>query len=135
MAALAYNDGVPPSPDTQAIIDAYSPSQEPQSVQDFFSRRRCRINNGQDPELQPEKFTPPPDLSFKWPTNEEAYAWAEAIKEKRCKRLKFLDMVTTKWQETPSAAASGNLPETNGIKAAGSISSEGPAAVPFQLEE
>ena len=69
------------------------------------------------------------------PTRRPKRGWAEAGKEDRRKRLKFLDMITTKWQETPSAAASGNLPETNGIKAAGSISSEGPAAVPFHLED
>ena len=67
MAALDYNGGVPPSPDTQAIIDMYSPSQESLSVQKFFGRRRLRINHGQEPELQPEKFTPPEDQRMKWP--------------------------------------------------------------------
>ena len=66
----------PLSPETKAAIDAYTPSKEPQETQDFFGRRRLRIINGQDPEKQPEKFTPPPPVvrvADVWPSNEEAY--------------------------------------------------------------
>ena len=62
--------------DTQAQIDCYTPSNESQETQDFVGRCRLRICAGQDPEKQPEKFTPPPRhhwAHFVWPTNEEAY--------------------------------------------------------------
>ena len=36
----------PKSPDHKAYIDNYTPSKEPQDVQDFFGRRRLRIMNG-----------------------------------------------------------------------------------------
>ena len=77
------------SPDTKAEklhIANYTPSDEPASVQAFFGRRRLRINNGQDPNINPNKFTPPEDQRMKWPTDEEAYAWAEAGKENHRKR-------------------------------------------------
>ena len=48
----------PLSPETKAAIDAYTASKEPQETQDFFGRRWLRIINGQDPEKQPDKFTP-----------------------------------------------------------------------------
>ena len=76
----------PNSPDTQAQIDCYTPSDESQEEQDFFGRRRLRIAAGQDREKQPEKFTPSPRhhwAHFVWPTNEEAYAWAEVGRKKR----------------------------------------------------
>ena len=76
----------PTSPGEQAEIDCYTPSNESQETQDFVGRRRLRICAGQDPEKQPEKFTPPPRhhwAHFVWPTNEEAYAWAEVGRKKR----------------------------------------------------
>ena len=76
----------PNSPDTQAKIDCYTPSDESQEEQDFFGRRRLRIAAGQDAEKQPEKFTPPPRhhwAHFVWPTNEEAYAWARGRRSAR----------------------------------------------------
>ena len=50
----------PPSPETQAYIEAYTPSNESEESLDFFGRRQLRIANGQDPEKHPEKFTPVP---------------------------------------------------------------------------
>ena len=87
MAPNINHDGPgPPSPDTQAYIDNYTPSKEPQSTQDFIGRYQLRRLNGQDPEQNPEKFTPIEDQRMKWPTDKEAYAWAEAAKENSRKR-------------------------------------------------
>ena len=70
----------PKSPDHKAYIDNYTPSKEPQDVQDFFGRRRLRIMNGQDPVHDAEKFTPRINpRKFKWPTNEEAKIWAAEV--------------------------------------------------------
>ena len=68
----------PLSPDSQAYVDNYSPSNESPSLVAFFGRRRLRIINGQDPEQNPERFTPRVSLkSYKWPTDEEARLFAE----------------------------------------------------------
>ena len=81
----------PLSPDSKAYIDNYTPSKEPQDMQDFFGRRRLRIMNGQDPVRNREKFTPRVNpLYFKWPTNEEAETWAAEVSESKGKKQKLL---------------------------------------------
>ena len=42
---------------TKEVMEAYTPSCESESLQEFYGRRRLRIINGQDPEKHPEKFT------------------------------------------------------------------------------
>ena len=75
----------PLSPEGKAYIDNYTPSKEDPDVVAFVGRRNLRIANGQDPERNPEKFTPRVNpMEFKWPTDEECYAWAaEAIRASR----------------------------------------------------
>lgn len=82
----------PLSPDSQAYVDNYSPSQESPSLVAFFGRRRLHIINCQDPEQNPERFTPRVSLkSYKWPTDEEARLFAEKAiaaskSETKCKQ-------------------------------------------------
>ena len=59
---------------------AYTPSIESESAQHFLGRRRFRTSSTarQDPALHPEKFTPVLSQCMEWPTNDEAYEWAEA---------------------------------------------------------
>ena len=93
-----------------------------------------RIVNGQDPEKNPEKFTPLVDQRMKWPTDKEAYAWAEAAKENSRKRPLF-GAVERKKPKTPcGAAGSTSTPKTDEAAAAAAASSSyaGPA-VPMQL--
>ena len=74
----------PASPGTQSFEwpeDAFSPSEigTPSKVEFFGGRRQVRIVFGeQDPEKNPELFTPPPkkhrffNPEYKWPSDEEA---------------------------------------------------------------
>ena len=108
----------PLSPETKAAIDAYTPSDETKETQDFFGRRRLRIINGQDPKKHPEKFTPLPAVVRVvdvWPTNEEAYEWAEPGRKKRALyniRIRE-EAEQMKKLKTPSGAAgSSTSPET-----------------------
>ena len=85
----------PLSPDSQAYVNNYSPSKESPSLVAFLGRRRLRVMNGQDPVLNPEKFTPPVDLRYyKWPTEEEARLFAAEViaaskSEPKCKQNLF----------------------------------------------
>ena len=81
MAATNKN---PCSPEfTKEEIEAYTPSIESESSLEFFGRRRLRIANGQDPEKHPNKFTPLISQRMEWPTNNEAFQWAEPARKKR----------------------------------------------------
>ena len=139
MAPNANHDGEdPPSPDTKDYIDNYTPSKERQEEQDFFGRRHLRIINGQDPEKNPEKFTPLEDQRMKWPTNDEAYAWAKNAKDMSRKRAIF-DNAERKIRKllcTPvvcAAAAGDGMLETNENVPAVAAPVAGPP-MPFQLE-
>ena len=133
----------PTSPGEQAQIDCYTPSNEDQQSQDFFGRRRLRIAAGQDPEKQPEKFTPPPRhhwAHFVWPTNEEAYAWAEVGRKKRAAHNLLIREEAEREKQmkklkTPSCGAGSSAePVTDENNPLGNAPVEGPP-VPFQLEE
>ena len=124
-----------PSPDTQAYINSYTPSKESQDSQDFFGRRMLRIMNGQRPETHPEKFTPLVDQRMKWPTNEEAYEWAEPGRKKRAlfNSAMWAKVECQKKLKTPSGAAgSSSSPITDETAATASNTYAGPA-VPIQL--
>ena len=129
-----HADTEPLSPDAQAYINSYTPSKEPQEEQDFFGRRALRIMNGQDPKKHPEKFTPQVSQALKWPTNDEAYAWAEPGRRKRALfNTQLREAEQTKKLKTPSAAAaSSSTPITYEAAAAASSSYTGPA-LPIQL--
>ena len=86
-------------------IEAYSPSQESLEHQEFFGRRNLRIINGQDPEEMPHKFTPRPSMKMEWPTNEEAYAWAEKAVHNKRKRQLFEENPPDKKLTSPDACA------------------------------
>ena len=80
MAATNEN---PCSPEfTKEEIEAYTPSNESEDSLDFFGRRRLRIMNGQDPVLHPKSFTPLVSQRMQWPTNDEAFEWAEPARKK-----------------------------------------------------
>ena len=66
------------SPDTPA----FSPSQCSSSDRNFFGRRHLRIMYGQDPQKNPELFTPPKPnpMHFVWP------AWPEDANKCTCSR-------------------------------------------------
>ena len=128
----------PLSPETLAYINSYTPSKEPQEEQDFFGRRRLRIINGQDPEKQPQKFTPQPRVVRVvdvWPTDEEAYQWAEPGRQKRALYNNRIREEAEKMKKlkTPSGAAGySSTPITDETAAAASSSYAGPA-LPIQL--
>ena len=86
-AMINHPDFGPLSPDEWLDIVTYTPSKEPQEIQEFFGRRQLRIMNGQLPVYHACKFTPEPNLvKSVWPTDAEAEAWAEAAKKSRAKR-------------------------------------------------
>ena len=102
----------PLSPDSQAYVDNYSPSNESPSLVAFFGRRRLRIINGQDPERDSGQFTPRVDLTkYKWPTDEEARNFAEKAiaaskSETKCKQaLDFAANLTQKISPRPFYAS------------------------------
>ena len=132
---MAANLDSPNSPEfTKEEIDAYTPSNEDEASLNVFGRRRLRIMNGQDPELMPHKFTPIVSYHYEWPTNKEAYAWAEAAAQNRRKRQLFEKHIFEKKQKTPGVAAGGSssTPETDEnlqpLQAA-----PPPAPVPFSM--
>ena len=95
MSNVVKDTDEPLSPDSQAYVDNYSPSKESPSLVASFGRRRLRVMNGQDPVLNPDKFTPPAELRYyKWPTEEEARIWAAKVIaaarfEPKCKQMLF----------------------------------------------
>ena len=112
MAATNKN---PCSPEfTKEEIEAYTPSIESESSLEFFGRRRLRIANGQDPEKHPNKFTPLISQRMEWPTNNEAFQWAEPARKKRALFNIALRMeAQQKKLKTPCATASSSTPITN----------------------
>ena len=73
------------SPDAQVTyIDNYTPSKEPQEMQELIGRRRLRINNGQDPKKHPEKFTPLPESAV-----EDLLSFEESADTKGRQRPEF----------------------------------------------
>jgi hypothetical protein len=140
LAAVNQEDpgSEPASPETKAYIDNYTPSKESPRLQDFFGRRQLRIANGQDPVKQPEKRTPlPPVERMLWPTNDEAYKWAEPGRRKRAIFSLHIreEVEPLKMLKTPSGAAPGSTsspPITEETVAAASTSYAGPA-LPIQL--
>ena len=131
---------VPDSPETQAYIKNYTPSKESQEDQEWYGRRRLRILNGQDPEEHPQLFTPQPRVVRVvdvWPTDEEAYQWAEPGRQKRAlynNRIREeAEKMNMKKLKTPSGAAGySSTPITDETAAAASSSYAGPA-LPIQL--
>ena len=130
---MAATDKTPGSPEfTKEEVEAYTPSIESESAQQFFGRRRFRIINGQDPALHPEKFTPVVAQRMEWPTWVEAYEWADAAKKSRKRGLFELEQPSAK--KTPGVAAGvSSTPATNENDPVGRASVVGPA-LPFQLE-
>ena len=90
--------------------------------------------NGQDPELMPHKFTPIVSYHYEWPTNKEAYAWAEAAAQNRRKRQLFEKHIFEKKQKTPGVAAGGSssTPETD-ENLQPQQAAPPPAPVPFSM--
>ena len=82
----------------------------------------------------PHKFTPIASQHMQWPSDEEAYAWAEAAKKNARKRQLFGQQQNKK-QKTPSVAASGSCstPMTGDENLHPQQAAPPPAAVPFQL--
>ena len=130
MAATNEN---PCSPEfTKEEIEAYTPSNESEDSLDFFGRRRLRIMNGQDPVLHPKSFTPLVSQRMQWPTNDEAFEWAEPARKKRALfNTKLREKAQQKNLKTPCAAGSSSTPITdeNLIQQP----APPPVAVPFSL--
>ena len=97
LAAMAthtsYTEVEPLSPDPPGWGSNYTPSKDtPNGRVEIVGRRQARILHGQDPQKNPEMFTPQVDLTkVKWPTNEEAELWAAAVfsKPKKQKKLEL----------------------------------------------
>ena len=91
--------------------------------------------NGQHPDEMPHKFTPKVTIPrLVWPSNEEAYAWAEkAIKDAR-KRPLSEKKVSEKKLKTPGVAAGGSssTPETD-ENLQPQQAAPPPAPVPFSM--
>ena len=134
---MAAQDPLSPEFD-RAYVDSYTPSNEPQGMVDLHGRRRLRMNNGQDPEKHPEKFTPPPAVVRVvdvWPTNEEVYAWAEPGRKKRAAyniRMRE-EAEKMKKLKTPSGAAGSSSTPITDETAAAAINSYAGPALPIQL--
>ena len=62
----------PLSPGEWLEILTYTPSKEPQEIQEFFGCRQLRILNGQLPVYHAYKFTPPNLGKYVWPSDAEA---------------------------------------------------------------
>ena len=133
---MAANNENPRSPEfTRQEIEAYTPSDESEASLAVFGRRQLRIINGQDPAVHPEKFTPLVSQRMVWPTNDEAYNWAEPGRKKRALfNIALQEEAVKKNQKTPSRAAGScsSTPNTEETAAAASSSYAGPA-VPCQL--
>ena len=112
MAATNEN---PCSPEfTKEEIEAYTPSNESEDSLEFFGRRRLRIMNGQDPVLHPKSFTPLVSQRMQWPTNDEAFEWAEPARKKGALfNTKLREKAQQKNLKTPCAAGSSSTPITN----------------------
>ena len=130
MAATNEN---PCSPEfTKEVMEAYTPSCESESLQEFYGRRRLRIINGQDPEKHPEKFTPLVSQRLEWPTNDEAFLWAEPARKKRALfNIALREEAQQKKLKTPCATASSSTPITN--ENLTQQPAPPPVAVPFPL--
>ena len=130
MAATNEN---PCSPEfTKEVMEAYTPSCESESLQEFYGRRRLRIINGQDPEKHPEKFTPIVSQHMQWPTNDEAFEWAEPARKKRALfNTRLREKAQHKSLKTPCAAGSSSTPITNENLLQQPAPT--PVAVPFSL--
>ena len=88
---------------------------------------------GQDPEKHPEKFTPMPQVEpMQWPSNEEAFAWAEAAK-KRVRKRQLFEMQLLSEKKTPGVAAGGSSSPVTNENQPPEQAAPPPAAVPFQL--
>ena len=133
---MAANLDSPNSPEfTKEEIEAYTPSNEDEASLNVFGRRRLRIMNGQDPELMPHKFTPIVSYHYEWPTNKEAYSWAEAaIRKVRKRDGQLLEPEQEKKQKTPGVAAGGSssTPETD-ENLQPQQAAPPPAPVPFSM--
>ena len=113
LAAMAthtsYTEVEPLSPDPPGWGSNYTPSKDtPNGRVEIVGRRQARILHGQDPQKNPEMFTPQVDLTkVKWPTNEEAELWAAAVfsKPKKQKKLE-LHNTPTRWAAIPRARRS-----------------------------
>ena len=127
------------SPEGQAYVDSYTPSMESQDVIDFIGRRRLRIQNGQDSEKDPEKFTPQEDQRMKWPSNEECvvvYAAAEKKARKFWERLEGSDKKQKIMTPAGIAVSGANAKEATPVtteQLVGTDPVEGPP-LPFTLE-
>ena len=133
---MAANLDCPNSPEfSKEEIEAYTPSNKDDATLNVFGRRYLRKLHGQDPDEMPHKFTPIVSQHMRWPSNEEAYAWAKAvIRDVRKRDGQLLEPEQEKKQKTPGVAAGGSssTPETDEnlqpLQAA-----PPPAPVPFSM--
>ena len=122
----------PSSPDPPGWGANYTPTKDDPEYVEFHGRRRARILHGQDPQKNPEKFTPMVDpLKFKMPTDQEAKEWAEDTFH-RNKRVKKLQLQV----ETPAvsgASSSSSAPITQETAAAAAKATILSPTEPFQI--
>ena len=127
----SYTEVEPLSPDPPGWGSNYTPSKDtPNGRVEIVGRRQARILHGQDPQKNPEMFTPQVDLTkVKWPTNEEAELWAAAVFSKPKKQKKF------ELHNTPAVGGgTASTPVTEETAAASSSFGFAGPLEPFQLE-
>ena len=127
----SYTEVEPLSPVPPGWGSNYTPSKDtPNGRVEIVGRRQARILHGQDPQKNPEMFTPQVDLTkVKWPTNEEAELWAAAVfsKPKKQKKLEL--------HNTPTVGGhAASTPVTEETAAASSSFGFAGPLEPFQLE-
>ena len=91
--------------------------------------------HGQDPDEMPHKFTPIVSQHMRWPSNEEAYAWAKAaIAAVRKRDGQLFEPLQNKKHKTPGGAAGScsTTPATD-ENLQPQQAAPPPAAVPFPL--
>ena len=122
----------PSSPDPPGWGVNYTPTKDDPEFVEFHGRRRARMLNGQDPQKNPEKFTPVVNpLDYKWPSNLEAKESVEKLFRPN-KRVKKLQLQV----ETPAvsgASCSSSAPVTEETAAAAAKATILSPSQPFQL--
>ena len=88
MASPDPTNDEPQSPDPPGWGVNYDPHNDtPNGWSAIVGTYRARTMHGQDPEKNPELFTP--RVNFKWPTHEEAMLTANAAVEPKKKKMKL----------------------------------------------
>ena len=122
----------PSSPDPPGWGANYTPTKDDPEFVEFHGRRRARILNGQDPQKNPEKFTPVVNpLDYKWPSNLEAKESVEKLFRPNKRVMKLQLQV-----ETPAvsgASCSSSAPVTEETAAAAAKATSLSPSQPFQL--